>query len=485
MKIIAAKSFALGDQRSFAELSGDANPMHLDPVCARRTIFGAPVVHGVHLLCWALDNWFSNHAAAPRGLVNLTASFHQGVLLGQAVQAALADDDREFTLEIRRGQTTMAVIHGSLGPAVKYEEMLPPPEQHECRVLDYPMAAQSHGSMPLSFCAAAAARLFPHLSAGLPSFQFAALLATTRLVGMECPGLHSLYSAMNLTFDSAASGAPSMRFRVESADPRFRLLRLAVEGPGFQGRLSAFLRPAPSQQAGCRQLAGMVNHGEFAGQSALVIGGSRGLGEVTAKLLSAGGAKVLITYHLGKQDAEAIAAEINSAGGHCAVAPFDSNQPVNLSAPVLPTHLYYFATPHITADKTKVFSEERFVEYYRCYVTGFVNTLQQFAQGALTIDVLYPSTVFLNEPGQLAEYCAAKAAGEEVCRQLAARFPAWRIRVPRLPRMTTDQNNGFLAVKADAPETVLLPLLRELQASRSNLGRSLASFPVGLDCKAT
>ena len=40
--------FTLADQIAFAELSGDNNPLHLDPVVARRTLFGQPIVHGVH-----------------------------------------------------------------------------------------------------------------------------------------------------------------------------------------------------------------------------------------------------------------------------------------------------------------------------------------------------------------------------------------------------------------------------------------------------
>src|SRR5262249_47953873 len=158
----------------------------------------------------------------------------------------------------------------------------------------------------------------------------ATLLTSTRLVGMECPGLHSLYSGLNLTFGPTPSGMPEMRFRVEDAHPRFAKLRLGVEGPGFQGTLSAFVRPAPCRQRPREGVAGLVKSGGFAAQRAVVVGGSRGLGEVTAKLLAAGGADVLITYHRGKEDADSVAAEINAAGGRCRTAPFDSLHPTRL-----------------------------------------------------------------------------------------------------------------------------------------------------------
>ena len=52
---IAKRNFSLADQEAFARISGDSNPMHLDAVAARRTMAGAPVVHGVHGALWALE----------------------------------------------------------------------------------------------------------------------------------------------------------------------------------------------------------------------------------------------------------------------------------------------------------------------------------------------------------------------------------------------------------------------------------------------
>ena len=43
------------DQVLFSRLSGDANPIHMDPLIARRLMFGQRIVHGIHSLLWALD----------------------------------------------------------------------------------------------------------------------------------------------------------------------------------------------------------------------------------------------------------------------------------------------------------------------------------------------------------------------------------------------------------------------------------------------
>jgi Asp/Glu/hydantoin racemase len=51
----AVRRFSLDDQQAFAEVSGDFDPMHMDPIAARRTSAGDCVVHGVQSMLWALE----------------------------------------------------------------------------------------------------------------------------------------------------------------------------------------------------------------------------------------------------------------------------------------------------------------------------------------------------------------------------------------------------------------------------------------------
>ena len=102
---------------------------------------------------------------------------------------------------------------------------------------------------------------------------------------------------------------------------------MAVVGGGLAGMIESYARVPPAPQASSRELAAMVEPGEFAGSTALVIGGSRGLGEVTAKLLAAGGAKVVISYRVGGDEAEAVAREIRAAGGARETLVFDALRP--------------------------------------------------------------------------------------------------------------------------------------------------------------
>ena len=107
----------------------------------------------------------------------------------------------------------------------------------------------------------------------------------------------------------------------------------------------------------------IVSPTEFAGSTALIIGGSRGLGALTAKILAAGGGKVIVTYATGQDDAEALTAEIRSQTAADVCETFQYNiyeeaatQLKNLKVGV--THLYYFATGKIARQRDRVFDPE-------------------------------------------------------------------------------------------------------------------------------
>ena len=119
----------------------------------------------------------------------------------------------------------------------------------------------------------------------------------------------------------------SLAFRVTETDPRFHTVEQEIVGGGLTGTVQSIVRPEPVQQTTMESLAGVVGPSEFDGRVALIVGGSRGLGELTAKLIAAGGGHVIVTWQTGQGDAEKVAQEIRSAGYRCETLAYDARKP--------------------------------------------------------------------------------------------------------------------------------------------------------------
>ena len=332
MNVIASRSFTVEDQAAFAAFSGDHNPMHMDPVAARRTQAGAPVVHGVHTLLWALDQLAASGLPFTN-LATIAVQFSRFVYLNQAVTLTLPRrDDRSATAELVRDGLTLSTISLRFGP--RADKDLPPNllEAPDTIVADpLPNApslddiATLRGWMPPVSAPISAHAIAPSLieAIGLPRVRGFGLLS--RLVGMICPGMHSIFTGIRVDLVSRAPDRAGVGFAVGVLDQRFRVARINVAGDGLLGTITAAVRWPPVETPALATLASHVTPGRFAGSSALVVGGSRGLGALTAKLLAIGGARVIVTYATGKDDAASLATDLNGAFGPdtCRTLQFD------------------------------------------------------------------------------------------------------------------------------------------------------------------
>ena len=467
------RGFTSDDQLAFAKLSGDYNPLHLDPLLARRLLFGRQVVHGLHALLWSLDHYLKAQTQ-PLELRTVKANFQAGIGVGQTVNCIFnPQDEHQVEMQLEIDKTPAVWIQIAWNTLRQHPtDNLPTTSQEpqKCRERSLDETAAASGNVSLYFDRELAARLFPDLMRVLSPMQLAALLATTRLVGMECPGLHSIFSGLNLSFFPDRSGIPQLNYHVADCNRRLALLRMEVEAPGMKGQIKSFLRPKPQEQAAFTEVCREVESGEFSAQRALIIGGSRGLGEVTAKLLAAGGAEVIITYYHGEPDAQRVVEEIVSQGVNADCLALNVLEPsqgllrrvANRSKPL---YLYYFATPFIFGAAKGHFSSQRFTTFSEYYVTGFLRTVQTVAAPSSGLQkIFYPSSAAIEElPLDMGEYAAAKMAGEILCDFLQKANPGLSIHKPRLPRIATDQTVSLLPVNNQDPLMVLLTHLRYLR----------------------
>ena len=318
----------------------------------------------------------------------------------------------------------------------------------------------------LAFASApeSAAAMFPALSQWLGPRRVAALAASSLLVGMVCPGLHSIYGSLAVNVCDEHELQDKLDFRVVSADPRFRLVRSAIAGGGLSGVVESLSRVPPVLQASSRELFDLVAPEEFAGTTALIVGGSRGLGEITAKLLAMGGANVEITYRVGRTEADAVVEDIRAAGGSCRALAYDaakSAEPQLAALDQTPTHAYYFASPTIFRAQSALFSRTRLDTFLNTYVDGFLDLAQALRTRRSDVCLFYPSSEFVSErPRGMIEYAMAKAAGETLCDEMNQTWAPLHVTVERLPRLLTDQTASIIGAQLASSADCLLPIVR-------------------------
>jgi len=475
---LASKTFDSDDQVFFARLSGDFNPIHLDPLAARRTQAGSAVVHGIHAVLWSLDR-LVELGTVTGGIAGLKVQFAKFIPVGSTVDLKLVRrDEKSIKAELALGGLTTTILSVTLGTPKKTDGIALPANVSKTIPTDRPAilvhpeeAMDLSGWMDIAGPAQWVENRFPHAAAAIGSGRVAAIALLSRLVGMVCPGLHSIFAAFAIDLVETPRHQDGLGFSVSGMDERFRMVRMMVSGAGVSGSVQAFLRWPPVVQASLTDISKLVAPTEFAGGTALIIGGSRGLGALTAKVIAAGGGRVIVTYAIGREEAIQLAEEIHAhiPQGVCDVIPYDARQDAaeqlkTLIADV--SHLYYFATPPITRQKEGLFVPSLFDEFIQVYVKGFYDCCRFLGEhGSRALTAFYPSSVFVeNNPLPMAEYSMAKMAGEILCDNMNRSAGRVHAIVGRLPRLKTDQTATVPPVESGEPLEVMLPIIRKMQS---------------------
>jgi hypothetical protein len=482
LQIVTSRVFSEELQKQFAALSGDQNPMHMDRVAARRTQAGLPVVHGVHTLLWALESLVaSSHIVSP--LIGIKVKFLKWVYVGEEAVLSLPSVDFTNPRILKVDVLGMPVLSAELlygepmlsEPAVVLK---PSPDAPLSNALDLSFdELKNRSGNAFTAKEENILRTFPKISATIGAVSVGEILACSYIVGMEAPGLHSMFSKLDLTIARALQPSQSraaLHYLVTYHDERFRKARIAVTGRSIAGTLEVFMRSPPVEQLSIEAVAAHVDPSEFTAMNALIVGGSRGLGELTAKLIAAGGGTPTITYALGKVEAERVAKQIRSWGGRVEVLQYDVREAPKaqldgLTAP--PTHLFYFATNVIFRPKKNLVSHTVLTDFATFYLHGFHDLCVELTEQAKPVPnagrkliVHYPSSIFVEDrPAGMTEYSMIKAAGEQMCRDMNQYLPNLRILTSRLPRLRTDQTAGVVPEREVNPIDVLLPIVREMR----------------------
>jgi len=328
---------------SFAELTGDRSSLHTDDAFARRSRFRERVAHGM-LTVASLAALTSLHPE--RGQVrfeSIKGHFrepvrpHDRLLL--CLNARFDGDMGEFSATWTHAghAKELAVASGRYrltAPAdqtLTGSDLLSTPRFEE---LDLDLDALEGRTETIGF--ATDPRLLEQIESRLlipmglapgccVSPELLAVLMLSTLVGMRLPGRRAVFLRFALDFEKLVDAAQicALSGTTQRVQRGAELLSTDVtltidDTPVATGSVEALVTSPPANMPNPEELASKYLDLGLQGRVALVVGGSRGIGEVTAKFLAKLGARVALSYHRGGTDAEKIVESIRAAGGTAA-----------------------------------------------------------------------------------------------------------------------------------------------------------------------
>ena len=454
---IGSKIFTLNDQYQFARFSGDSNPIHIDPILARRTMAGECIVHGVNGLMCAI-NYLAKHNRI--SINHFDVKFSKTIPLGIQVNFFWDSGKNKLTIVYEDAvYTSILVTLGSILKDsdisnIKTAEPLVSPRNknlEECSEIIREELIY-RGNIEVGKI------LFPYLFERYGDIFAIELALTSEIVGMQIPGLNSLFLSMKGKFSEVNSNS---FYELVSCNSKFGVMKLIVQGRRLIAQIEAFYRPSLINLPSIERIAKSIKCSEFKNVNALIIGGSRGLGEITAKIITSGGGKVTISYNLGEEDARNLQQELLNFGGSCDIIQLKIEDKFYLPEAKF-NQIYYFPTPKVKTEDPNIpnLKLENLYQYF--YVDAFRNLLNQVLKRNMLTSIFYPSSTFLdNPPKNFSKYVDAKLKGEQVCREFQeTKF--MQIICPRLPRMATDQTLGLLTESFKDSVNVMYPLIQTM-----------------------
>ena len=454
-------SFTYHDQMTFAEFSGDKNPIHIDQQLATKTHAGQCIVHGFNLILTALEFYLIHSKFLPTFCY---AQFKHPVLVKKNIRLVSDQEKKEL-----RWESDTSTIHCviKIDNQKKTWEQINDTPPWKMKFLaeskDTNLDNLELGSVIQSIYGGSSKVgkiLYPKLCNFIGLARVYEIGILSNFIGMQVPGLHSLLGECSLKIEKFNKSLKPY-FELTNFDRRYKLLNIKYSGTFIDAEISAFQRPFYVPKTIKQIIKTIPKDLNLSGLRMLVVGGSGGIGDSVCRVASYLGCDVSFTYKSSKEDSFLIVDDIKK---HCNsniqafeldVTSLKSIQSLNYDYDIL----CYFPSEKIFGKSGSYFDIQRFEKFYKIYCVAFSQIAQRFIESGGKV-IYYPSSkaVESNIKG-LEEYVFSKKIGEEICKSLASEFNV-EVICDRLERIETKQTLSVIPIPARDPTDVAIDICK-------------------------
>jgi len=456
------------DVQLFAAASADVNPLHVSAEYARTTPFGAPMAHGMLAALAVVDrlDTLAGSAGPAGGVAELTVDFRTPLMPGVAYPVrTVGRGGAVRRVQVRDGERVCLAL--SVRPGVEAgDEPVPVPVRPRSSAATWRREELREGLVvdgSYGPPAEALARLrdrYPRAARRLGRLRLTALLWSSYLAGMEIPGQVALLCRVRLHFPGgliAVNEGEPLRYtaRVARLDPKIGMLTLRGEltlggVPVAEAEIDA-LTLWPVDGPDPHRLTELLPASSaLSGRTAVVVGGSRGLGAALALALASQGCSVLVGHRSGAERLNALAESAARAGGAIRSVAGDAADPHWAAQVVEALHpggldlLVCSAAPpprNLPFEPGAVGRFGDFVTKTLSLVATPLAALLPLVQAARGCCLAVSTAAVQTRPAVWPQYVTAKSAVEGLWSWAAAQHPQVRFLIARPGMLLTDQMN--------------------------------------------
>lgn len=427
------------DIKIFSELSNDYNPIHIDYDYSYKTIFDKPIVPGILLLLKCFNHakyvdycQFEYLKVKFYKYINVNEIFiikHNNTVENKIIE--IYNEDKTLTTKIEYNFLNNIKLNNTI---IDYDNNLRKPIN-----LKYTNLFEKY-DLELNINNNILKEYFNNIYESFDLNQIYQIINLSAFVGMISPGLNSIFYSFEYYYQYNNNDNKIIKFMLNENNYDIKTYKYIYEGYNSNGMLISIYRPESINQIKIKDI--QINNTQYLDDNILIIGGSRGLGEVIAKIFYCGGANVTITYYKCEKDALNIK---NESNGKINILKFDIENDIgkiNELSESKYTRVFYMATPKLYQNNT--FNIDIFNLYYKYYCINFNDLINYLNKDNLKY-IFYPSSEYLNNPDKkYEEYITAKILGEKIVDALNIKYPHIDSVSIRLPRLETDLTNTFI-----------------------------------------